>query len=65
MELVKVAAVAENFARNSFKFARYDFYLIELQLDGMGEGVAYSPAGHSSRSYCKFTSMLDRNKNGH
>ena len=62
---MKAAAVAGGFALNPFKFAQYGLNRIELQLDGTGEGIAYSPADHSSRLYCILASMLGRNKSGH
>ena len=63
--LVKAAAVAGDFKLNPFKFSRSNLSRIELQLDGMGEGIVYSPADQPARPYCKLASMLDRNESGH
>ena len=56
--------MAGDFKLNLFKFSRSNLSRIELQLDGMGEGIVYSPADQPARPYCKLASMLDENKNG-
>ena len=58
--LVKAAAVAGDFQLNPFKFSRFNLSSIELQLDGMGEGIVHSTADQPVRPYCKLASTLDK-----
>ena len=63
--LIKATAVAGDFKLSPFKFSKFYLSSIELQLDGIGKGIVYSPADQPARPYCKFESILDKNESRH
>ena len=49
--LLKIAAVAGDFLLDPFKFSKFNFSYIELQLNRMREGIVYSLTDQPAKTY--------------
>ena len=61
--LTRADAFSGSFELNPFRFQPFDLSLIELQLDGLGEGIKYEPSfprgSGTAMAYAKFAGLDD------